>query len=391
MIVHQVTEEDISIEQDVTVDDLIKENVDDLCFLCLITYASEKEMEAYEESVIVANSTKDNVAYIEGLFVSTQMDLEENILQAETHFIPSMCTHQLSAIEIPIENCEYKVSMAVHRSYKCTEEDNEIDPGVETDPGMIYSMVSHQIDMEDKSKENLGKEELTGNNLESSEPIDYESMDINQQIPLYSMVAHQLHCLETPTDFSDFLVSTASHGCLPRIDHENDISDSGLMTSMVVHHQIIEPDNLEILKTDDNFEDIEEVCVSTQVVAEENILQTETWFIPSMWTHQLSPVETLIENSSYQVSMAVHRCDTCLVDEDEIMVNSSFETDPRLICSMVSHQVGMEENSKENFVTEELTENNLECMDVNNLQFMASMISHQLPSSETQIEFSEFL
>merc|ERR1712106_259204 len=231
MIVHQVTEEDISIEQDVTVDDLIKENVDDLCFLCLITYASEKEMEAYEESVIVANSTKDNVAYIEGLFVSTQMELEENILQTETHFIPSMCTHQLSPIEISIENCEYKVSMAVHRSDKYTEEDNEIDPGFETDPGVIYSMVSHQIDMEDKSKENLGKEELTGNNLESSEPIDYESMDINQQIPLHSMVAHQLPCLETPTDFSDFLVSTASHGCLPRLHHENnDISDSGLMT-----------------------------------------------------------------------------------------------------------------------------------------------------------------
>merc|ERR1712106_844794 len=80
MIVHQVTEEDISVEQDIIVDDLIKENVDDLC-----AKASETEMEAYEESVIVANSTKGNVAYIEGLYVSTQidpLDLEENILQA---------------------------------------------------------------------------------------------------------------------------------------------------------------------------------------------------------------------------------------------------------------------------------------------------------------------
>merc|ERR1719186_942962 len=59
-------------------------------------------------------------------------------------------------------------------------------------------------------------------------------MDINLLPSPSSMVSHQLPSIESPADFSEFWVSTASLS-----SHQGDmvLSDSGLMTSMVAHQQ----------------------------------------------------------------------------------------------------------------------------------------------------------
>merc|ERR1739838_884162 len=82
MIVHQVTNEDISVDQRVTVKNCINENNDDL-----YTITSKEGLKVYDEPVTELNSSEENVLEIEKVCVSNHVIDKESILEIETTFI----------------------------------------------------------------------------------------------------------------------------------------------------------------------------------------------------------------------------------------------------------------------------------------------------------------
>eukprot|EP00092_Neocalanus_flemingeri_P008026 GFUD01008663.1.p1 GENE.GFUD01008663.1~~GFUD01008663.1.p1 ORF type:complete len:1310 (-),score=349.75 GFUD01008663.1:144-4073(-) len=402
MLVHQITTEDILVEQDVTV------SLNNVITAVIGKYEmeSEQELEVYDESGIVTNSFEEKLVeekLIEELCVSNQMDDEEISLQIETGFIPSMCTHQLSILETPIENPEYLVSMAVHRCNTCTVEYKEIgfESGFESDPGLICSMVFHQVSMEDKSLDNIFADKSTENYLELSKPIDHASMDIKQLPFPSSMVAHQLSFEETPADYSEFLVSTASHGYLSFKQEDEDSMmessfemDPGMLGSMVSHQLFIADKSIANYCTDV----LTENNIKLSEPSEHEIINVNQLpFSSSIVSHQLQYLETPVEFSEFLFSTASYEC--LSIKDESNMEDSCYETDPGMLCSMVSHQVVIGEKKIENMLTEDLTENTLgssetidyETMNIHQLPLPSSMVSHHLPIVETPTEFSEFL
>eukprot|EP00092_Neocalanus_flemingeri_P030504 GFUD01033119.1.p1 GENE.GFUD01033119.1~~GFUD01033119.1.p1 ORF type:complete len:1199 (-),score=339.69 GFUD01033119.1:206-3802(-) len=335
MMVHQITTEELLVEQDVSVSlyNVIKEDINGNNEI-----NSEQELEVYDESLIVTNSVEETI--IEEVCVSIQMDDEENSLQTKTGFIPSMYTHQLPILETSIENSEYIVSMAVHSCYMCTMEDKEIgvEGDFETDPGMICSMVSHHVIMEDKNIENVITDKLIENYLEMSKPIDHKGMDVVKQLPFpSSMVAHQLPFLETPVEFSEFMVSAASHGYLSFKDdsimEDNGFeTDHGMICSMVSHQASMEENDAGVSTEDNTIESSETIDYATMSIHQLPLPS-------SMVSHQLPFSETPTEFSQFLVSTASHGCLPNIHHGDD------DESNAGLFTSMVAHHQIIEPNN----------------------------------------------
>eukprot|EP00092_Neocalanus_flemingeri_P022479 GFUD01024379.1.p1 GENE.GFUD01024379.1~~GFUD01024379.1.p1 ORF type:complete len:597 (+),score=182.41 GFUD01024379.1:248-1792(+) len=170
--------------------------------------------------------------------------------------------HQLPFLETPTELSEPLVSTASHGCSSLKDDNIKEDSACETDPGILCSMVSHQVVSEDKSIETIFTEDLTENNLDSSKTIGFGKVDINQLAPPSSMIAHQLSLIEIQTGFSEPLVSTASYGCL---------SSEECCVSMITHIAPNDSGDDDMLDDDDNTQTIAEHSCDISSVIQDQI------------------------------------------------------------------------------------------------------------------------
>merc|ERR1711892_1288787 len=270
----------------------------------------------YVNDVLLKKQLEDLTISNENIEDSNVLDQlldEENILQSETCFIPSMCTHQLSPLETSLENSVFQVSMAVHNCDIFTLEEITGDRSLETTPGMTCSMVSHQFSsvLEDRRDDN-----------HVTKGMMREPMDINLLPSPSSMVSHQLPSIESPADFSEFWVSTAS---LSSHQGDMDLSDSGLMTSMVSHQQSNKQEYINNKTLDSELDFIHmdfqkgsfldtsfgvEVCDPTLTVFQESDNFKESDLDHSMRAHQSRDIkqENDVENASFVIHQAYGSC-----------------------------------------------------------------------------------
>merc|ERR1719483_1097203 len=211
-------------------------------------------------------------------------DIEDVKMQAETNLISSMCAHQLSTHETPIEYFESQVSMAVHGNFLTLTSDEEIK--VETDPGMMTSMVSHQVDIENK---NL-VESAEDNHEDEERPISPESIFIP------SMYAHQLLMTETSIESSECQVSMAAHGyptepCDEKIMLER---DPDMMTENIISEEPVLTLDILMPEYKSTYEEVEctdyhipEISFNTLETIQEECVISPNAFQTSMATHQL--------------------------------------------------------------------------------------------------------
>merc|ERR1711936_1342561 len=296
--------------------------------------------------------------------------------------LPSMSTHKLPSIATSIDGKLDHSSLAVHRCTPYTEEDT--DSFGET--GIINSMVAHQISVEETISDVNTKEELK----------DYAGEQENNNLPFFnSMIYHQLPQFEIPDELPEFMISSVSHGFISIIDqHDKFESDPGLLTTMIVHQKSIETENVNNIGLQFNdywefYEPVNEVLISIEET------ETETYFLPSMYTHHLSTVDTPIEMSNNLATMVVHTTDqswTVNTNVDE----SAFESDPGMITSMLSHHVTTEIQCLHSSQKQELIEllpqmlgksNDPKDIHFNDLPYFVSMVSHHVPYRDTPIEF----
>eukprot|EP00092_Neocalanus_flemingeri_P043201 GFUD01047558.1.p1 GENE.GFUD01047558.1~~GFUD01047558.1.p1 ORF type:complete len:548 (-),score=156.51 GFUD01047558.1:112-1689(-) len=170
--------------------------------------------------------------------------------------------HQLPFLETPTEFSEPLVSTASHGCSSLKDDNIKEDSACETDPGILCSIVSHQVVLEDKSIETTFTEDLTENNLDSSKNIGFGKVDINQLAPPSSMIAHKLSLIEIPTDFAEPLVSTASYGCL---------SSEECCVSMKTHIAPNDSGDDDMLDDDDNTQTIAEHSCDISSVIQDQI------------------------------------------------------------------------------------------------------------------------
>jgi len=326
MIAHEVTREEIAVDQDIAHHIITRGDGNHKCQSCEIEVEDEDEVEAEAAEV----------------FIPMKVDGEEITTSTENNFILSMGTHQLSPLETPYENFECQVSMVVHGYFLTSTFDEDVH--VETDPGMMTSMVSHQVDIADYCTENVIPEESTEDNLETSNSPTYE---INA--PSLKRECFSLEMLDSEENISG----------------EKDI--------------LIAKEDIDVLSSAETIAVIEEVFIPVQIYTEEVNFHVETRFMNSMCNHQLPLLGTPIENHECQVSMVVHvHFLTTSPDEDIIQNNSGIMT------SMVSHQLNMIDKSTENIFSEESTEDNCEssqpmdcCMHPNGQQLPPSISDKQ--------------
>merc|ERR1711892_147174 len=350
----------------------------------------------YVNDVLLKKQLEDLTISNENIEDSNVLDQlldEENILQSETCFIPSMYTHQLSPLETSLENSVFQVSMAVHNCDIFTLEEITGDMGLETTPGMTSSMVSHQFSsvMEDRRDDNHVTKGLT------SEP-----MDVNQIPSPSSMVSHQLPSIETSADFSEFLVSTAS---LSSHQGDIDLSDSGLMTSMVTHQQSNKQEYIDDKTLDSELDSIHmdchkatfldpligvEVCDPTLTEFQESDHFKESDFDHSIGAHQSRDIKQENAEDDVENTFVTHQAPaTCKEDDVQEMENLSQSLNTENILKeyaplerekFQSIQEGLESVPDEFHITS-LVSHQLQSMAICDqfeyLDYIPSMASHQ--------------
>merc|ERR1711892_869369 len=350
----------------------------------------------YVNDVLLKKQLEDLTISNENIEDSNVLDQlldEENILQSETCFIPSMYTRQLSPLETSLENSIYQVSMVVHNCEIFTLEEITGDRGLETSPGMTCSMVYHQLSsvLEDRRDDNHVTKGLT------SEP-----MNINQLPSPSSMVSHQLPSIETPADFSKFLVSTAS---LTSHQGDIDLSDSGFMTSMVTHQQSNEQEYIDDKTLDSELDSIHmdchketfldpligvEVCDPTLTEFQESDHFKESDFDHFIGTHQSRDIKQENAEDDVENTFISHQAHaSCIEDDVQEMENLSQSLNTEDILKeyaplerekFQSIQEGLESVPDEFHITS-LVSHQLQSMAICDqfeyLDYIPSMASHQ--------------
>merc|ERR1712106_152817 len=117
---------------------------------------------------------------------------------------------------------------------------------------------SLEVQFEEQVNTNAIMEETTAVSEQvMDEPLSYVDEDTNEavssesEVPfISSMVAHQQSYLELPNEFSTFIISSVSHGCMSAQYQE----DQGLVPSMLTHHKPEEILNENIIDQS-NFEE----------------------------------------------------------------------------------------------------------------------------------------
>jgi len=283
--------------------------------------------------------------------------IEAANMNEAANFITSMCTHQLPPIEPPTENWDSQVSMAAHGCFLSRTPDEEIT--VETDPGMITSMVSHQLDTLDRSITNINSEETMEDNCEVEDLITD-----TEPIFLPSMCTHQLSTPESPSESNEAQVSMAVHGYLASSFVEEIIveTDPGMITSMVSHQvDMAEESSQNFISEMTNAEDEDDVEeVSTEYIISKSSDED------NLESHELKTIkdELVVPHGAVQTSMATHQLPGCNTPTEfpENLISSVAHNSNHQECdantesspgiSMVSHQADMAEVSTQNFISE---------------------------------------
>merc|ERR1740137_144682 len=236
------------------------------------------------------------------------MNKEKVLIVNDNSLITSMCTHKTSPLEtleedfdhqIPAADTQFDisevpVSMAAHVTTSQELEEGDISmivhhtkdtnliniqedyiketsvvfveaPSclnivVEENISSVESDIipSLEVQFERQVNKNAIMEEITAvSERVMDEPLSYveentnEAVSSESELPfISSMVAHQQTYLELPNEFSTFIVSSVSHGCMSAHYQE----DQGLVQSMLTHHKPGEILNENIIKKS-NFEE----------------------------------------------------------------------------------------------------------------------------------------
>merc|ERR1712013_663482 len=218
-------------------------------------------------SMICHQSTvSSNIEQDDNIEIEYTAELDGEVEAEQNLLVTTMTAHQLPAIDIPSEFCVLPVSMATHvvmdqefifedQDYETMlphhinasnnieiEELNEDVFLVEHDNISIPS-TDHQL-VYSEQKENTADKEHPGEEIKTHLDIldSYSVSSLKEQIikPVLpqnndlmltsSMVTHQLPHCEIPLEFSQFLSSSASHGCFAIYQEE-----FCLQTSMLTH------------------------------------------------------------------------------------------------------------------------------------------------------------
>merc|ERR1712123_378065 len=186
------------------------------------------------------------------------LKVEDDLIPTESSYFSSMAAHQVPAADTPCDISEVPVSMAAHVTTSQELEEGDISMIVhhtkdtnllniqedyikETSVVFVEASAntkivvgenisyvesdiipSLEVQFEQQVKTNAIMEETTAVSEQvMDEPLSYVDEDTNEavssesEIPfISSMVAHQQSYLELPNEFSTFIISSVSHGCM---------------------------------------------------------------------------------------------------------------------------------------------------------------------------------
>merc|ERR1711892_791169 len=222
------------------------------------------------------------------------LNVEDVLIPTEYTYFSSMAAHQVPAADNHFHISEVPVSMAVHVTTSQELEEGDISMIVHhtkdtnliniqrdyiKETSVVFVEVSAntkmvveenisyvetdiipslEVQYEQQVNTNAIMEEATAVSEQvMDEPLSYvdegtnEAVSSESELPfISSMVAHQQSYLELPNEFSTFIISSVSHGCMSAQYQE----DQGLVSSMLTHHKPKEILNENIIEQS-NFEE----------------------------------------------------------------------------------------------------------------------------------------
>merc|ERR1712106_907047 len=222
------------------------------------------------------------------------LKVEDVLIPTEYSYFSSMAAHRVPAADNQFHISEVPVSMAAHVTTSQELEEGDISMidhhtkdtnliniqedyiketivvfvevsantkvVVEENISYVESDIipSLEVQSEQQVNTNAIMEETTAVSEQIlDEPLSYLDEDTKEAVSseielpfISSMVAHQQSYLELPNEFSTFIISSVSHGCMSAQYQE----DQGLVTSMVTHHKPKEILNENIIEQS-NFEE----------------------------------------------------------------------------------------------------------------------------------------
>lgn len=226
--------------------------------------------------------------------ITNILNIDDVLIPTESSYFTSMAAHQVPAADTQFYISVVPVSMAAHVTTSQELEEGDISMIVHhtKDTNLIniqedyiketsvvfveapsclnivveekFSSVesdiipSLEVQFERQVNKNAIMEEITAvSERVMDEPLSYveentnEAVSSESELPfISSMVAHQQTYLELPNEFSTFIVSSVSHGCMSAHYQE----DQGLVQSMLTHHKPGEILNENIIEKS-NFEE----------------------------------------------------------------------------------------------------------------------------------------
>jgi len=433
MVAHQVTKEERYLDYLGEVEDLEKSE-------------TENEVSSKPENSLILSPISEEITSLETK-LDTSMFMEEykeeQIVQSlatdpdscqvstDLRFCPSFVAHQLSPLDTPCIFSETPVTMVSHVVYKDQETLENI------------SMLAHQNDnigINNKEVNIIGIENTI---CDINEGItlgnEIKSNDVDESLFITSMCNHEIMNFQHSSDSSDFLLSMVSH------QQQNQDESTVDATSMVCHHSTEYP-NISLTTEYSGGKELFEV---------DDIGPKSQAFSSTMLAHQLPVADTPDEFPMPPVSMATHvvtdldeifhPSSTMLVhqttNEDvspntqrnienvdcfelaEPIVNSEIASEEEsfnIKCVRIADQITEDpftllqehplcksEHSVEDVIRDapvplsfdEYSEDNdqiiqsvsAETLIVQDLYFLPTMVTHQLPYLATPVEHTEFL
>merc|ERR1712106_1296023 len=222
------------------------------------------------------------------------LKVEDVLIPTESSYFSSMAVHQVPAADTQFDISEVPVSMAAHVTTSQELEEGDISMIVHhtkdtnliniqreyiKETSVVFVEVSAntkmvveenisyvesdiipflEVQFEQQVNTSAIMEEATAVSEQvMDEPLYYVDEDTNEAVSseselpfISSMVAHQQSYSELPNEFSTFIISSVSHGCMSAQYQE----DQGLVPSMLTHHKPEEILNENIIEQS-NFEE----------------------------------------------------------------------------------------------------------------------------------------